>query len=93
MIAIKTETKTITVHKVGVYLSLEEIDRCINALIERPQIEEADRELAEELHKLLKKANKNIADIKDGMKRNEEAPTEDEVIDANSSNCKTGNCD
>ena len=43
--------------------------------------------------RLLKKAEKNVADIKDGMKRNEEAPTEDESIDANSSNCKTGNCD
>jgi len=90
MLEIKTETETITKHKVGVWLTMEEIDRCVVVLAEHPHVTEGDRILAEELSSILHKAKKKTKQL-DNLKS--KTLTEDRVIEAQSGACTTGNCD
>ena len=46
---IKTETKEIVVHKAGLYMTIDELHRCIMALCRDGGIEDEDRKLAEDL--------------------------------------------
>jgi len=90
MLEIKTETETITKHKVGVWLTMEEIDRCVVVLAEHPHVTESDRILAEELSSILHKAKKKTKQL-DNLKS--KTLTEDRIIEAQSGACTTGNCD
>tara|TARA_R100000234_G_scaffold38018_1_gene22478 strand:+ start:10392 stop:10664 length:273 start_codon:yes stop_codon:yes gene_type:complete len=90
MLEMKTETETITKHKFGVWLTMEEIDRCVVVLAEHPHVTEGDRILAEELSSILHKAKKQTKEVDNFESK---TLTEDRIIKAQSGACTTGNCD
>jgi hypothetical protein len=96
---IKTETEVVISHKVGVWLTIEEINTCIEKLVSETSIvTEFERKIASDLSVILKQAKKTIEDIdethlktttveKDGV------VTEADIMTANSGACVSGNCD
>ena len=86
---IKTETKKVVVHKAGLYMTIDELHRCIMALSEQPNIEDEDRKLAEDLALIQTNA---LAEIEQ-MQEYQYSVTEEEVINSTQANCVGGNCD
>lgn len=87
--SIKTETKKVVVHKAGLYMTIDELDRCIIALSEQPHIEESDRKLAEDLALIQKNAKTEI----ESMSMVFNPVTEEEIVNSTQPNCVGGNCD
>tara|TARA_R100000278_G_C5377551_1_gene131260 strand:+ start:202 stop:459 length:258 start_codon:yes stop_codon:yes gene_type:complete len=83
---IKTETKTVTTYKVGLYMDMEELNTCINALTNFDAKPE-ERLLARDLVKIQTKAKENIENLKSNV------VSEEEVLNSNQPNCAGGNCD
>tara|TARA_R110002110_G_scaffold358455_2_gene567812 strand:+ start:23210 stop:23500 length:291 start_codon:yes stop_codon:yes gene_type:complete len=86
VIDIKTETKRITSHKVGVYMTISELDRCIISLSEQPSVDEDDRILANELANLARLAKDEIKKRNNDLLLNKDRPTIND-------DCKSGVCD
>ena len=90
---IRTETEVVTKHKIGVWLSVEEIDRCVVVLAEHPHVTESDRILAEELSTILHKARKRTKELDSKIQKDVIPMSEERIIEAQSGSCSTGNCD
>ena len=86
MVEIKTETKTITVHKFGIWLTVQELESITNALY---KINNAN-ELLGELNTILRDSMDPLRAIIDNGLNLE--VTEQEVL-KNAENCPENNCD
>ena len=86
MMEIKTETKVVTKHKVGVYFTLDELEKITDALYS------TDRQgkLIQDINDIVRKAQSRINDLNQKVEKN---ITEDQVLEAQSGACTTGNCD
>tara|TARA_Y100001963_G_C6657686_1_gene388891 strand:+ start:114 stop:383 length:270 start_codon:yes stop_codon:yes gene_type:complete len=84
---IKTETKIVNIHKIGVYFTVNELEKIIDALYNHDK----EGELLHQVNDILHKAQSQIKKI--DKKVNPEVKTEEDVIKSNNASCVTGNCD
>lgn len=84
---IKTETKIVNIHKIGVYFTVNELEKIIDALYNHDK----EGELLHQVNDILHKAQSQIKKI--DKKVNPEVKTEEDVIKSNKAACVTGNCD
>ena len=87
MMEIKTETKIVNIHKIGVYFTVNELEKIIDALYNHDK----EGELLHQVNDILHKAQSQIKKI--DKKVNPETKTEEDVIKSNKATCVTGNCD
>tara|TARA_R110001583_G_scaffold40316_4_gene128881 strand:- start:300 stop:569 length:270 start_codon:yes stop_codon:yes gene_type:complete len=87
MMEIKTETKIVNIHKIGVYFSVSELEKIIDALYNQDK----EGNLLHQVNDILHKAQSEIKKI--DKKVNPETKTEEDVIKSNNASCVTGNCD
>jgi len=93
---IKTETEVVINHKVGVWLTIEEINTCIEKLVSETSIvTEFERKIASDLSVILKQAKQTIDDthLKTTTVEKDSVVTEVDVMTASSGACVSGNCD
>ena len=87
MMEIKTETKIVNIHKIGVYFSVSELEKIIDALYNQDK----EGNLLHQVNDILHKAQSEIKKI--DKKVNPETKTEEDVIKSNNAYFVTGNCD
>ena len=97
---IKTETEVVVNHKVGVWLTIEEINTCIDKLVTKNEygVTEFERKIANDLSAILKQAKQAIKDmdntnLKTTTVEKDGVVTEADVMTASSGACVAGNCD